>query len=200
MRRRVRRLYPVFLCVMALYLALSYVFPQESTIPAQPRSAPAYIGANLLMLPGMLAIQPIITVTWSLSYEIFYYLAVPLVISQLRLRTWTPRTRMALFTLLAIGLVFKIPHIGGRSRSAMFISGMLSFEVIETGTTARLPTTFAVLALVASWFVMAPAFDPAVNLALRIGVLFIAFYGLCLACFSAPGRAGAITFSWTPLR
>lgn len=200
MRRRVRRLYPAFLCVFALYLVLSWVFPHESKIPAGIGPALIYIGANLLMLPGMLPIEPIITVAWSLSYEIFYYLAVPLLLAALRLRAWSSHQRVLLFALLAVALVLAIPLIGGRARLALFLSGVLLFEAVDRGARLHRPTAAGIAAFVLSLWVMAPALDAYASPALRIGVLFGAFYALCLACFSAPHGGMASVFSWTPLR
>lgn len=62
MARRIRRIYPAFLMVFAVYCALSFVFPRESRIP---HDAPlGYLAANLL-LPGLFPIRPMITVAWS---------------------------------------------------------------------------------------------------------------------------------------
>lgn len=200
MRRRVRRLYPAFLCVFALYLVLSWIFPHESKIPAGFSPALGYIAANLLMLPGMLPIEPVITVAWSLSYEIFYYLAVPVLLTVLRLRAWSPRARIALFVLLAIALVAAIPLVGGRARLAMFLSGILLFEAVDRGARLLRPTVAGIVAFALSLLVMAPMLDAYLDLASRIGLLFVAFYVLCLACFTAPDGAVARVFSWTPLR
>lgn len=200
MRRRVRRLYPAFLCVFALYLVLSWLFPYESKIPAGLGAALAYVGANLLLLPGIFPIEPIITVAWSLSYEIFYYLAVPLLLAALRLRDWSSRARVVLFVLLAIALVAAIPLIGGRARLALFLSGVLLFEAVDRGARLRHPTLVGLFMLAASLLAMAPALDAALSLAARIGILFVAFYALCLACFTAPTASVARAFSWAPLR
>src|SRR5205085_10581970 len=49
MWRRIRRIYPAFLAVFAVYWVLSFVFPRESSIPAD---APIlYLAENLLLLP-----------------------------------------------------------------------------------------------------------------------------------------------------
>jgi peptidoglycan/LPS O-acetylase OafA/YrhL len=60
------------------------------------------ISGNLLMLPGMTRIPAIITVSWSLSYEWFFYLTLPLVIAVFRLRRWNTWQRVAFFVLLAV--------------------------------------------------------------------------------------------------
>ncbi len=83
MLRRVLRIYPVFLVMMAIYLLLCWAFPQNSKLPARVDDAVIYVAQNLLLLPGMTGIKPLITVAWSLSYEMFYYLLAPVVIALL---------------------------------------------------------------------------------------------------------------------
>jgi exopolysaccharide production protein ExoZ len=43
LRRRVRRIYPVFLCVLAIYLAVSFAFPAASKIPPGAGAAIIYL-------------------------------------------------------------------------------------------------------------------------------------------------------------
>ena len=43
MARRIRRIYPIFLVVFALYLVLSAAFPEQSKIPSDPLEAAPYI-------------------------------------------------------------------------------------------------------------------------------------------------------------
>ena len=42
-----------------------------------------------------------ITVAWSLSYEMFFYLTIPLLVGMLRMRAWTSMKRDWFFLLLA---------------------------------------------------------------------------------------------------
>src|SRR5262249_54417342 len=59
MIRRVRRIYPAFLAVLALYLALAIWFPGQRTLPQGWRPLLVYLGQNILLLPGIFSIQPI---------------------------------------------------------------------------------------------------------------------------------------------
>lgn len=92
--RRAKRLYPVYIVVFLIYVAISYFVPSLSRIPPSRGAALGYIVANLAMLPGMFAIKPLITVAWSLSYEWFFYLSLPLTVWALRMRGWTPVRRI----------------------------------------------------------------------------------------------------------
>jgi peptidoglycan/LPS O-acetylase OafA/YrhL len=127
--RRLKRLYPVFLAVVVIYLALSWAMPQLSRIPKSPAAAGLYILANLAMLPGMLPITPIITVAWSLSYEWFFYLLLPLSVWVLRLRQWTP-ARRATFVFLVCAIYYALcrAHLGTHPRLVMFGSGICLWE------------------------------------------------------------------------
>src|SRR5262245_27609564 len=138
MRRRVQRIYPTFLAVLSLYLLLTVLFPAQSKIPHAVVPAAEYLAANVLLLPGLFSIEPIITVAWSLSYEFFYYIALPLVVAALGMRGWRRGSRVLFFLVLFAFVVASPPWIGGaRSRMGMFIPGILLYEAIESGAAAR---------------------------------------------------------------
>ena len=105
--RRIQRIYPAFLAVFALYLVLSVLYPKESKLPDDPLTASVYVLQNLIFMPGLFDIEPIITVAWSLSYEVFYYLAIPLMISLASMRLWNRKRRVQLFAALTVaGFIF----------------------------------------------------------------------------------------------
>src|ERR1017187_4011506 len=84
------------------------------------------------MLSGMTSITPIITVAWSLSYEWFFYLLIPLVISGLRLRRWTSWQRIVCFLFVASsGYVWCQYHAGDHVRLVLFASGMVLWETVN---------------------------------------------------------------------
>jgi peptidoglycan/LPS O-acetylase OafA/YrhL len=186
MLRRAQRIYPAFLAVFAVYLALSLVFPRESKIPAD--GALTYIVQNLLLLPGIFPIEPIITVAWSLSYEMFFYLTIPLLIALLLLRRWTPVQRCVLFVLFAAAISL-VDH----RRFLMFIGGILICELMKI---VRPPP--AAVAVGGILVALASPF-PQVPTQLRIALLMIGCCALCWHCFAAQSFVSR-AFSWTPLR
>src|SRR5262249_31126812 len=99
--RRIERIYPAFVVVFALYVALAFAFPMENKIPGNVVDGALYLVANVLLLPGLFPIRPLNTVAWSLSYEMFFYLVIPLTITVFRLRDRTPAFRSAFFSVLA---------------------------------------------------------------------------------------------------
>ena len=200
MKRRCQRIYPAFLAVFALYLALSFALPGQNRIPASFAAAAAYLGANLLLLPGLLPIQPLITVAWSLSYEMFYYLAVPLVIGVGRLRGRRPAVRVVLWCGLAFVLATYCGLRGGPVQLVMFLAGMLLHEALAGRTLPSAGGAVALAALAAGFGAMlVPTAGPA-GYTVKVAILFVAFFVLCQECFSRPTDWLARTFSWTPLR
>ena len=131
--RRARRLYPVFLAVFALYLALSFLVPAESKLPHSAPAAIAYIGANLLMLPGMVPnIVPMITQAWSLSYEWFFYLSLPMLVAVVGMRRWSRAGRVTFFLLLPA--VYCLPFLHrADARLMLFAAGILLWETVDAG-------------------------------------------------------------------
>lgn len=92
--RRVRRIYPAFIVVLSGYVVLSLCAGGESKIPDGAGSGVVYIVSNVLLLPGLVPIEPLIAVAWSLSYEMFYYFTIPLVITVFGLRDRERGVRM----------------------------------------------------------------------------------------------------------
>ena len=148
--RRIRRLYPTFLAVFAVCLVASYMFPTRSKLPQSPSAAVPFIVANLLMLPGMLPVRAIITVAWSLSYEWFFYLSLPIVVAGLRVRRWPWRLRAVAVLLLSAGYVVASQlHLAQKPRLAMFGAGVLLWELLRnTNIIAALPRKGEIVAAV----------------------------------------------------
>jgi exopolysaccharide production protein ExoZ len=200
MARRVERIYPAFIAVFVLYVALSLVFPNESKIPADLSNGLLYLLANFLLLPGIVSIEPMITVAWSLSYEMFFYLVMPLVVAGLGLRQRSPAWRVAFFVAVAMLIAVYGAAEGGHVRLIMFISGVLLYEASKSFDVPSPGSAVGLLALLAG---LSSATLPVYGTAgatLKIGILFVAFLTLTLVCFQAPGAWLSRCFSWTPLR
>ena len=214
-KRRIERIYPTFLCVLAIYLLLSALFPEASRIPSQWLAAIYYILQNVLLLPGLINIEPIITVAWSLSYEIFYYLFIPLLVAALSMKRWQPRSRLIFFSVLSV-LYAGYCLLGsyGRPHLLMFISGILLFEAMYSyRLTDNLRPSFdySVLLILILTFPLIYAMterpelfpymplDGTVGETFRIIVLFVSFGLFTFACFGSRSILKRM-FSWTPLR
>jgi exopolysaccharide production protein ExoZ len=200
MSRRVERIYPAFLAVFAIYVVLSFLVPDQSKLPADGAHAILYLGANLLLLPGLFPIEPLITVAWSLSYEMFYYVTIPLVITMLGLRSRSRAWRMGFFGAATLLIVAYCAAFGGHVRLIMFIAGILLHEVMGSDTSGTPRAAFALLALVAGLATMLLPWHGSAAFAAKVSILCVAFFVLCLACFRDPFSRVARGFSWTPLR
>jgi exopolysaccharide production protein ExoZ len=187
--RRAHRLYPTFLAVFALYVGLSFVFPAESKIPADPVEAATYLAANLALLPGLFPIAPMITVAWSLSYEVAYYLACPALCLLLGLRRWPVGWRVAFWLLVAVSSFAFADR--DYLRAALFVSGILVYEARDLRVPGRLAALLALLVLLAAatGLLVGPA---------KLAALFVSIGLLCVAAFE--GGPIATPLSWAPLR
>ncbi len=192
--RRIRRIYPAFLVVFAIYLLLSLKFPAEIKIP---KDEPViYLIENLLLLPGIFPIEPMITVAWSLSYEMLYYLVIPMIVFGLNLRNRSVEWRVMLVCVAVITMTIYCSKFGGHIRLIMFMAGILLYESV-TSRKVRTPKGSAGgMALVVGLLAMIlPSSGNA-----KIAFLFIGFYIFCLHCFLLPIGRLAKALSWTPLR
>lgn len=198
--RRAWRIYPVFLVMLALYLVLSWLFPAESKLPEDWRERVIYVAQNLLLLPGLFPIEPIITVAWSLSYEWFYYLLVPLLVEGLRLRERTSAQRIRGLIVLALFVCLIFAFAGGPVRLLMFVSGIALYEALQRRDGWR---PGSAIGLAAGSLALLLALMPLPGAALqtaKFALLGTLFFVLCLAAFQ-PHRGRLVSvLCWTPLR
>jgi peptidoglycan/LPS O-acetylase OafA/YrhL len=198
-RRRAERIYPVFLVVFALYLILSALFPDQSKIPASTGHAIPYLVANLLFLPGLLHIRPIITVAWSLSYEFFFYLGLPILVRSLGMQVWPRWTRVLFFVAIGICIdVLPIEHV----RMAMFLAGIVVYEAISSGIPAKAKSRLwdwvvGALLLISLWPMWLALERNRMDH--RVLIMAVSFSGLAIFSFARKGLLHRI-FSWDPLR
>ena len=197
--RRVKRIYPTFLAVFAIYLALAVALPSADKLPPGRGAAALYVVENLLLLPGLFPIDPLITVAWSLSLEMAFYLATPLLIVALRLHAWPRGYRAALLLAMALAAGSWYSLGGPGFRWIMFLSGAILAETAPAlgGRAAeRLALPVFIISLVATWILREGVAGTG---PLRVWILFVGFYVVCLGCFTGQGLATRIA-SWLPLR
>ncbi|HWF10354.1 MAG TPA: acyltransferase [Bryobacteraceae bacterium] len=155
--RRTQRIYPAFLAVLLIYLAMSPFLHlmhsnsdrYTSRLPDTPAGTALYVLANIAFIPGIFPVKPIMNVAWSLSYEWFFYLILPIVIMGLGLCRWQRKTRCAFFLSgallflianIAFPAVFYFPGNPGREthvEAIMFAAGILLYELVETQRMAK---------------------------------------------------------------
>jgi peptidoglycan/LPS O-acetylase OafA/YrhL len=195
--RRVRRIYPTFIVVFIIYLLLSALFPGESKIPAGWEGVILVI-QNFLLLPGLFEVDAIITVAWSLSYEFFYYLFIPLLIAIFRLRSWPPLNRLVFFLLGSILFFWYFAVYEGHIRLLMFASGILLFETTEAKLIKKLPPIgLPALIIAITAVVLLNAYDA--NGWWKFALLYCLFFIFCLECFISSGMTAQV-FSFPPMR
>jgi exopolysaccharide production protein ExoZ len=201
MKRRVIRIYPTFLVVFVLYVP-AHLLLGSGKIPAEPGPAIAYLVANLFLLPGVFAIHPLMSVAWTLSFEMAFYLVLALAVPGLRMRRWAPIARVALILVLAAAVTLQCavqPNGFHPFRSfapmLQFFVGMLLVEW-EDRWKAEIPGWLAASFPVAA-FGAARMLDAFPVAALWLDTLALGM--LCAGSFSG-GNWVARGFSWTPLR
>jgi peptidoglycan/LPS O-acetylase OafA/YrhL len=199
MVRRCRRLYPAFLAVFAIYMVGAMIGKAGSGIPAGAFSATVYLIENLVFLPGIFPIRPLITVAWSLSYEMFFYIACILILNSTDMQRWSMKSRViALIATLALGSLLST-LFGGPVRLGMFLFGALLYECAG-GRPLKATSPLVALALFAgglasAMFHLHPQIDAALMLVL--GLACFVFVGTIL---QVPDTWLATSLRWTPIR
>jgi len=201
MRRRYERLYPAFLAVVAP-LVMAHLYFNTHKIPTGFISGFWYIILNILMLPGLFPIEPLHGVTWSLSYEMFFYIVLGLGVNFIDLGSWAGRSRIILILGLALLLcvLTMALGVGGENwgmpiRMVAFFAGMLLIE-LETLRMEYPPVWLIVL----FWALLA-LLQSNITMPLYIGFPLnaIVFGLVCGKCFHND-NAFSDVFSWRPIR
>lgn len=200
MWRRVERIYPTFLVVFTVYLVLSFVFSNESKLPKDPTAAALYVIANVLLLPGIFPIEPIISVAWSLSYELFFYLLIPLVIGVLGLRERGAAWRTGFFLITCAAMLAGYVFWGGPIRLVMFVAGMLLSEATQAGKGKNTPGILGFAALLMGVFLAIVPMPFKGGLGVRVVLMALAFYVVCLVCLNNPRVWFSKMFTWRLIR
>lgn len=199
-KRRILRIYPSFTVVFIIYIALSCIYTNENKIPSSALEGTIYLVQNFLLLPGLFNIEPMITVAWSLSYEMFYYLITPITIAAFGLRERQASTRVLFFAIVSISLVVYCAIFGGPVLLIMFISGILLHEAESHKKIPSPSGSFGFLALITGLLgTLIPIYGTA-DTSIMACILFVSFFILCLSCFRRPESWLVSTLSWTPLR
>ena len=194
MLRRMQRIYPAFLIVFAIVLSISLSIPAFAKLPSDPSAAAVYVLANLALLPGLFPVVPLISVAWSLSYEMFFYLACGVLVLGLGVGSLARTGRLVVIFMLGMAFVatsmMDLPDFP--TRMLAFFPGMLLAE----GVGRRIPSWLGLIAPVCG-FCAVFVLDLT-----RTGMECIqagAFFVLCAVCFRGAGLVSR-WMSWTPLR
>ena len=199
-RRRIERIYPTFIAVFAIYVLFSFLHPADDKIPHSLPQGLAYLAANFFLLPGLFPITAMITQAWSLSYELFFYLAIPLLVTTLMMRRWAARARIAFFLAISILFVLYCSVEGGHVRLIMFVSGIVLYEVLRNRIWPAPPSFIGPIAFLAGLIVLVLPLSGAAGYSLQICALFVAFFLLCHVCFGEPAALATRVMSLPPIR
>jgi peptidoglycan/LPS O-acetylase OafA/YrhL len=152
-RRRLVRLYPVYLTVLAAYLLASALIPSMSKIPSDPGQALVSLAENIFLIQGITHQTSIITQAWTLGFLLVAYFLIPFAARGLRyLRldamcrlcmlaivafsfeaafgVWSPWTALVL-GMCAAELITLFPKTSWRTSGALTIVGFAAWAVGE---------------------------------------------------------------------
>lgn len=186
MKRRIQRIYPTFTVVLIVYILLSYIYPSASKLPDDFFATVVLVMQNFFMLPGLFDVKAINSVSWTLSYEFFYYLTIPVVIGGLSIRNWEKKYRVLFFSLIIIGGFIYFYFNKGHVRLLTFVAGILLFEAISHGYKNKVPF-IGVGAVIVSFATMIYVMNHEVNLWYRYVAVCLSFVLLCYESFTTTG-------------
>jgi len=192
--RRTLRIYPAFLAAFALSLVFSYARGDWNP-PDWPRLA-----GNLLFLNGLpgMPVMPFNPVTWSLFYEMAFYLAFPLLVMGGR---YASPAKVRWLPWLGIGLPGLAVTAGADSLHLCWlllfcgVAAAMYERELRIGAN-RIPTALVVLAYLAVTTVGMLDVLPAPPVFLAFGAAAVLVLGKCIA---SDGNAISATFKTRPL-
>lgn len=199
-RRRLRRIMPVYWTVLMLYLLASWMIPSASKIPEGSLPAALYLLLNVLLLPVIFLPAPMIAVSWTLGYELLFYLLVPLWVFWVAKRSPSFETKIVALGWIASSIGCWCAIRGGPYPVTLFLVGMLVYEQTRSGW--RLPAgwnrpTLGMVGLIASGLL--PWSSPAWILAKTVLQGASAWLLLSAGLADAGPQQTTRCFSWLPL-
>lgn len=195
LQRRITRIYPTFLFVFCGYLLLFFLLPTRNKLPNELPAATYYVIQNLMLLPGIFDIKPIISVAWTLSYEMCFYLLAPLAVSLFRFREVTVSRRLAILAAFSTAAFAAFSLFGGPIRMMSFVAGMLVLE-LHQHTQFRLPRYTGIVAVIVAYL------GVAFGRPLGLSPGFISLASCCcqiafgLDCFVQQGTDAVFRVKW----
>jgi peptidoglycan/LPS O-acetylase OafA/YrhL len=149
-KRRIVRIYPVFIVAYVTYVVLSWASPGFDKIGNPTIGVGLWLGLNFLLLPGIFPVRPLIMVAWSLSYEFLYYLFSPIFVGGLRMWSWGQKQRVLFIAFLYLaGYAVLLAYPDERGRLLMFLAGIFLFEAKRAGWLDKPPSWAGQLGAVA---------------------------------------------------
>ena len=194
--RRFWRIYPTFAVALALAVVAAGVTKSPFALPTNPIELVTVLIANALLLPGILPFEPIMTVAWSLSFEVAAYILFPLGVTWLNLRERSRAYRVrVLGAVWLIHLLMTVPF-GLAPRMSAIFGGAILWEYIHDRHILirgwmRWGAPVVVIAAIAVGYVVPASLSP---LAVTAG-----FVALVTVAFN-DDRWLRSALSWTPLR
>ena len=208
MWRRVQRIYPTFLFIFFIYIGL-WLFSSDENFKLHGTigQKAAYIAQNLLFMPGIFRVRAMIVVAWSLSYEMFFYLVLPLVVAVTGMRRSSRAFRVSVFlALIAVGILISPLWVHPRVRLIGFLFGIVLFEV-EEGFRAR-SSNFSNLLVLGAYLCglglifaldTTSVIPDSFVLPVTSAIAGVTSFALCGFCFHGGGILSR-ALSWRPLR
>ncbi len=174
--RRVQRIYPPYLAMLAVYLFLSALYPSASRVPAGEEAAFRYIVANVLLV----AHRPILIVSWTIGTLLALYTVVPWFWRTVHFERWKPAYRVC-FILSAASVWFIIPHRLPMLewRAGFVLVGFVLYEARQAGVAFTQKSELPGLLVLASGYLVWYAANRG-WLGLELSALWLTKY-LCLS-------------------
>jgi exopolysaccharide production protein ExoZ len=152
LKRRLCRIYPLFLLVSLLYVTVSVFYPEMSHLPSSAEAATVYVLQTLLFLPGILPIRPLMEVAWTMSWIVLFYFLTPLISQSLVRLGWSSGQKTLALAMAALLWMAVAQATGWPPRTAMLLFGLSLSEAFpkHAGAGARPlggAATFACLGL-----------------------------------------------------
>ncbi len=128
LKRRIRRIYP--LAIIAILVATAVRLLAGRAIVDTPVTGSQFmdLAMNLMLLPGVYPMDEIYGVTWTLSYEMLFYITCPLVLFAIN-QLPSPLLRIVVLILAAPLARLISPHHGV---IGYFFIGFIAFEITRS--------------------------------------------------------------------
>jgi exopolysaccharide production protein ExoZ len=135
LKRRIRRIYPLAVIVVIVACMLRVVAGKPPAL--DPVTGNPWLEAllNVLLLPGVFPVERIYEVTWTLSYEMLFYILCPPFLLALNRISSAPFMRILLLLIFMLLIALLLPS---HNAICYFLLGYIAFELTNYAKNQKL--------------------------------------------------------------
>lgn len=196
--RRAKRILPTFYLVLAFYFIINLTVNRGAgDLPTGSELFP-FMLSQILLIPMLFGNEYLVEVSWSLTYEMGFYIVAPIILLGMGMKNLkSPHRVGVVICVLIIGLIF-FYNVYGPVRCLLFIAGVIIYEIRDVQG-KRIPHWTGIVGFIVASLYIGFNSKIEVDFIAAVCVMMIGYGSLVFVALSNPDGVLGI-LKWAPLR